>query len=115
MLAQLISLLLFALGVAATSPALFCKCTCLTNSTIIPLPQTKTCNDCNRQFCLDYHLPICNTAKEENVVTTCFQRDSVKDQFVVYVFIIATVGLLAWALVRPIIARRRAGYNTVPG
>ncbi|KAK2759332.1 hypothetical protein FQN54_002810 [Arachnomyces sp. PD_36] len=32
------------------------------------------CNDCNRQFCLDYHLPKCKGAKESDVYTTCFRE-----------------------------------------
>jgi len=117
------SLLLLTVSASATSSSslLFCKCTCFTNSTIIPLPATSNCNDCNRQFCIDYNLPICKTAKEADVVTTCFrtppsprlshaymangmahaERDSVKDKVVVCVFIFATVGLLVWAGVRP--------------
>ncbi|KAJ9197723.1 hypothetical protein DTO164E3_5577 [Paecilomyces variotii] len=59
------------------------------------------CNDCNRKFCLDYNLPICKGAKEEDVFTTCFQRDSRKDEAVVFIFIFATGGLLAWAAVKP--------------
>lgn len=59
---------------ATTSAALFCKCTCLTNSTIIPLPLTMSCNGCTRQFCLNYRLPICKSAKEEEVATTCFRN-----------------------------------------
>ncbi|KAL2003649.1 hypothetical protein VTN02DRAFT_2912 [Thermoascus thermophilus] len=59
------------------------------------------CNDCNRKFCLDYNLPVCKGAKEEDVFTTCFQRDSRKDEAVVFIFIFATSGLLAWAALRP--------------
>ncbi|PPJ51728.1 hypothetical protein CBER1_08902 [Cercospora berteroae] len=146
----------------AASPTSFCKCTCFTNSTIIPLdappssdkptePDTgtnptrlalrdaeldplaletrdilptngsenkvhgRTCADCNKQFCLSYNLPICAGATEENVLTTCFQRDSVKDQLVVWIFLIATVGLLAWATVKPWWTRWREGYGAVPG
>ncbi|EFR05155.1 hypothetical protein MGYG_08168 [Nannizzia gypsea CBS 118893] len=142
---QLQVLLLFILPllsfVSAGKPTSFCKCTCWTNSTIIPLgppgsvaplePQPRdtlsfrdfissrdnavnseaedeakdhggrTCNDCNRRFCLDQHLPKCKGAVEENVVTTCFQRDSNKDKAVVFIFIIATASLLAWAAVKP--------------
>ena len=32
------------------------------------------CNDCNRQFCLDYNLPICKGAGMEDVATTCFRE-----------------------------------------
>jgi hypothetical protein len=31
----------------------------------------KTCNDCNRQFCLSYS--FCKGEKDENVFTTCFR------------------------------------------
>jgi hypothetical protein len=105
---------LLTLFTAATS---FCKCTCFGNSTIIALsgstsaskdPTKKdssvhhgTCNDCNRKFCMDYNLPICKSAKEEDILTTCFQRDSAKDEAVVFIFITATVGLLVYAAVRP--------------
>lgn len=93
-------------SLAATS---FCKCTCFSNSTIIPLSdlpgentaKKATCNDCNRQFCLSYNLPICKDAKDADVFTTCFQRDSTKDQMIVYTFILVTCGLLIWAAVKP--------------
>ncbi len=103
--------------IAATS---FCKCTCFSNSTIIqldgtspssspntPSPDDKakktrgTCSDCNKAFCLSYHLPICKGATEEDVFTTCFQRDSIKDEAVVFIFIAATTGLLLYAAARP--------------
>ena len=86
------------------------------------------CNDCSKQFCLDYNLPICRGATEEDVMTTCFrewprrglpchlmgsvaalrvltagrlERDSNKDKAVVFLFIFMTTGLLGWALIRP--------------
>ncbi|KAJ5932678.1 hypothetical protein N7516_007167 [Penicillium verrucosum] len=144
--------------VAASTPTSFCKCTCFSNSTIIPLNPAKSetssgidhvlrfyerdslsseiehtdeyikraqkyrslsCNDCNRKFCLDYELPTCKGAKEEDVYTTCFQRDSRKDEAVVFIFIFATGGLLAWAACKPWIeryveaARERRSYIPV--
>ncbi|KAL1585673.1 hypothetical protein WHR41_06070 [Cladosporium halotolerans] len=122
----------------AASPTSFCKCTCFSNSTIIPLSSTssdrpktpakppsffsradsedkkkkpahRTCSDCTKQFCLSYNLPICSTAKEEDVFTTCFQRDSTKDQAVVFLFIGATVSLLVWSGVKPAYDRWREG------
>ncbi|KAK7525611.1 hypothetical protein IWX49DRAFT_593442 [Phyllosticta citricarpa] len=71
----------------------------------------RTCNDCNRQFCLNYNLPICKGAKEEDVFTECFQRDSAKDQAVVLIFIIATAGLLIYAALRPYIEQWREKAN----
>ncbi|TIA46226.1 hypothetical protein D6C77_10598 [Aureobasidium pullulans] len=111
-------------SLAATS---FCKCTCFSNSTIIPLTnipgestaKKATCNDCNRQFCLSYNLPICKDAKDADVFTTCFQRDSTKDQLIVFTFIFVTCGLLIWATVRPYAEtylekfRNRHSYNPV--
>ncbi|KIW19510.1 hypothetical protein PV08_00082 [Exophiala spinifera] len=73
-----------------------------------------TCSDCTRAFCLDYNLPICKGAEEEDVFTTCFQRDSLKDETVVVVFIFATAGLLGWAVVKPWIDRLREGKTFSP-
>ncbi|RMD39319.1 hypothetical protein DV735_g5807, partial [Chaetothyriales sp. CBS 134920] len=132
---------LFAVSATATGTASFCKCICFNNSTIIALnpprsssaptsPSVRsllnvadpraasdhhlTCSDCNRAFCLSYNLPICKEATENDVFTTCFQRDSLKDEMVVVLFLVATAGLLGWALVRPWIdwfkERRRPQY-----
>ncbi|KAL1624766.1 hypothetical protein SLS56_007651 [Neofusicoccum ribis] len=65
----------------------------------------RTCNDCNKKFCMEYNLPICHGAKEEDVYTECFQRDSAKDQAVVVIFITATVSLLIYAAARPYVDR----------
>ncbi|RAL07462.1 uncharacterized protein BO97DRAFT_356398, partial [Aspergillus homomorphus CBS 101889] len=135
------------------APASFCKCTCFSNSTIIPLDPEKpnsvstlsslfhlrshdatnilnsraknyrslSCNDCNRKFCLDYDLPTCKGAKEEDVFTTCFQRDSRKDQAIVFIFMIATGSLLTWAILKPWVekwleaARERRSYIPISG
>jgi len=130
----LLALLTFISSVSAASPTSFCKCTCAGNSTIVALdsPSTqkpvdsgllkerasrRTCSDCNRQFCLGYS--FCKGVQEEEVFTTCFQRDSTKDQAVVFIFILATVGLLTYAVVRPWIdqwaekARERQSYIPV--
>ena len=73
--------------------------------------KARTCNDCNKQFCLSYNLPICKGAEEGDVFTTCFQRDSTKDEVVVLLFIFATVGLLAWAAVKPWYEEWREGVQ----
>ena len=62
---------------------------------------------CNRAFCLEQHLPICKDAEEKDVFTTCFQRDSRKDQIVVLSFITGTVGLLVWSAVRKVREKRK--------
>lgn len=82
------------------------------------------CATCNRAFCLEQRLPICKGAEEKDVFTTCFQRDSRKDQIVVLTFIAGTVGLLGWAAVRKLLEKRTddrvrigdlAGYSAVGG
>lgn len=118
----------------STAPTTFCKCTCFSNSTIIPFEayspseasntnatggrKPRSCNDCTKQFCLDADLSICSEATEENVFTLCFQRDSTKDQAVIFIFIFATVGLLAWAAIKPYVVqwreRTRAKYSYTP-
>ncbi|KAL4784268.1 hypothetical protein BJX76DRAFT_327813 [Aspergillus varians] len=152
LLPLLITLLSVASSTLASSPASFCKCTCFSNSTIIPLDPAKggssslhgalnlfsridytgtqdekragnyrslSCNDCNRKFCLGYDLPTCKGAKEDDVFTTCFQRDSRKDEAIVFIFIIATGSLLIWAVIRPWVqrwieaARERRSYIPV--
>jgi hypothetical protein len=52
-------------------------------------------------------LPICKNADEKDVLTTCFQRDSRKDQIVVLTFIGVTIGLLGWAAVRKMMEKRQ--------
>ncbi|KAL2067341.1 hypothetical protein VTL71DRAFT_1766 [Oculimacula yallundae] len=114
----LLALLMLITSIAASPPS-FCKCTCFTNSTIIPLstnsqtsPSSRaassSCLTCNKAFCLAQRLPICKDAEEKDVLTTCFQRDSRKDQIVVLTFIAGTVGLLVWAGVRKVVDRRRS-------
>lgn len=65
---------------------------------------------CNRAFCLAQRLPICKDAGEKDILTTCFQRDSRKDQIVVLTFIAGTLGLLGWAAVRKVVEKRK-GLN----
>ncbi|RKF53440.1 hypothetical protein GcM3_02586 [Golovinomyces cichoracearum] len=111
-----------ALILPATSLApSFCKCTCFTNSTIIPLsshPQPLSpeqpapraplvgCVTCNKAFCLSHRLPICKDAEEKDVATACFQRDSRQDKIVVVTFIAGTVGLLVWAGIKRLLDKK---------
>ena len=68
-----------------------------------------SCNKCNRAFCLSQGIEGCKTAAEKDVFTTCFQRDSRKDQIIVLLFIVVTMGLLAWAGVRKVLEKRGSG------
>jgi hypothetical protein len=73
-----------------------------------PRADPSACSRCNRAFCLAQNLPICKGAAETDVATSCFQRDSAKDQVIVLGFIGLTVGLLGWAAGKRVLARRRA-------
>ncbi|CAK7200353.1 hypothetical protein SEUCBS139899_003047 [Sporothrix eucalyptigena] len=143
----LTALCVFIALASAYSAPTFCKCTCFTNSTIIPLgPQrpsdggssntapppanqrdtaagissspasvltsrasSSSCNQCNRAFCLDYNLPICKGAEEKDVVAMCFQRDSRKDQIIVWCFLLATGSLLGWTAVQRVLKLKDEG------
>ncbi|KAI1267917.1 hypothetical protein F5Y18DRAFT_273756 [Xylariaceae sp. FL1019] len=138
-------LLLLLLGVltsftiAASAPT-FCKCTCFKNSTLIQLGPQKSssssssgttiprspspldtrsastsCTQCTRAFCLSQHLPICADAVETDVVATCFQRDSRKDQIIVWGFILGTTGLLGWAAARRVVDIREKKKSAALG
>ncbi|KAK1546362.1 hypothetical protein CPAR01_00329 [Colletotrichum paranaense] len=112
--------------VSANSPT-FCKCTCFKNSTIVALgpqkadgeppgnapPSTRdtssssllnkraassSCSQCTKAFCLSRGIDFCSKAKDEDVQTMCFQRDSNKDRVIVWGFLLGTSGLLGWAV-----------------
>ncbi|KUI55665.1 hypothetical protein VP1G_02987 [Cytospora mali] len=74
------------------------------------------CNQCNKAFCLSQSLPICKDAADKDVVTMCFQRDSRKDQIIVWGFILGTAGLLGWAGVQKVMAMKEQGsFMGLPG
>lgn len=73
-----------------------------------------SCSQCNRSFCLSQSLPICKGAADKDVSTMCFQRDSRKDQVIVWGFILGTAGLLGWAAVQKAVDMRQRGGG-VPG
>ncbi|KAG7286445.1 hypothetical protein NEMBOFW57_008756 [Staphylotrichum longicolle] len=68
---------------------------------------SSSCKQCNRAFCLKYNLPICKDAEDKDIKTSCFQRDSHKDQVIVWGFLLGTAGLLGWAGARRVVARVR--------
>ncbi|RDA84297.1 hypothetical protein CP532_3338 [Ophiocordyceps camponoti-leonardi (nom. inval.)] len=65
-----------------------------------------SCSECTKAFCLSQGIDFCKEAKEENVVTLCFQRVSNKDRFIVWGFILVTLGLLGWAALKRIVEWR---------
>lgn len=104
----------------------YCKCTCGKVSSIIALTAPnnpdKPCIDCTRQFCLDQQLPNCPISLEDTespVSTECFQRESLKDEFIVILFLVLTGSLLLYAtvikgLLEKRRARREAQYGLLP-
>ncbi|KAI2617847.1 hypothetical protein GGR54DRAFT_607173 [Hypoxylon sp. NC1633] len=74
-----------------------------------------SCSQCTRAFCLSQHLPICKDADENDVVAMCFQRDSRKDQIIVWGFILGTTGLLGWAAAKRVVELREGKKAGVLG
>ncbi|KAG6035205.1 hypothetical protein E4U41_006171 [Claviceps citrina] len=86
-----------------------------------PRSLSTSCSECTKSFCLSQGIDFCKEAKEEDVVTMCFQRDSNKDKIIVWGFILATAGLLGWAAFKRAIEHRdqraalsRQGINYAP-
>lgn len=68
---------------------------------------SKSCSECTKAFCLSQGIDFCKDAKEDDVVTMCFQRDSNKDKIIVWGFMLGTFGLLGWAAFKRVAERRR--------
>ncbi|KAJ1955333.1 hypothetical protein IWQ62_005554 [Dispira parvispora] len=103
--------LTFTSWVEAANPISFCKCLCGQNVTIIPIspvPEKDSCTKCTKAFCFKLEPTLCEGAGTgETVSVSCFQRDSYKDEVVVWLFLLITVGLLLAALVKPYLMNRR--------
>lgn len=69
----------------------YCRCECAGNYTIL---EVALCGACELDFCAA-EVPACADTK---VVLSCFQRESVKDQVIVYGFVAGVVGLVGYAL-----------------
>ncbi|KAG5948877.1 hypothetical protein E4U53_006117 [Claviceps sorghi] len=73
---------------------------------VAPRSLSTSCSECTKSFCLNQGIDFCKEAKEEDVVTMCFQRDSNKDKIIVWGFILGTSGLLGWAAFKRAIEQR---------
>jgi hypothetical protein len=78
------------------------------------VPTSPSCAQCNRAFCLSLNLTICQgiptdappATANADVQALCFQRDSRKDEIIVWGFIVGTAGLLGWAGLRRVLESR---------
>ncbi|KAF9910720.1 hypothetical protein EC991_005705 [Linnemannia zychae] len=83
---------------------------------------SKTCGSCTKQFCLDSKPDMCKgvgTGEGDELITSCFERDSYKDQLVVYLFLTITFGLLGFAGLQPLLnglwqRRQQRSYSQMP-
>ncbi|KAG0359244.1 hypothetical protein BGZ54_010033, partial [Gamsiella multidivaricata] len=116
----------------AANPISFCKCICGQEKTITALPRdtqhpifggsSKACLACTKQYCLDNKPDMCKgvgTGEGDELITTCFERDSYKDQFIVYLFLTITFGLLGFATLQPFLKglwqrRQQHAYTSMP-
>ncbi|KAF9280406.1 hypothetical protein BGZ68_007248 [Mortierella alpina] len=119
-------------SVLAANPISFCKCVCGPEHHIIPLardPQypvfggsSKACGGCLKHLCLEQYPDMCKAVGAgdgEELVTSCFERDSYKDQFIVYLFLTITFGLLGYAGLQPFVKglwqrRQQRAYAPMP-
>ncbi|KAG6132025.1 hypothetical protein E4U28_006743 [Claviceps purpurea] len=76
------------------------------SNNVSPRSLSTSCSECTKSFCLNQGIDFCKEAKEEDVVTMCFQRDSNKDRIIVWGFILGTTGLLGWAALKRFIEQR---------
>ncbi|QPG94270.1 hypothetical protein C2857_005562 [Epichloe festucae Fl1] len=76
------------------------------SSNLAPRSVSTSCSECTKSFCLSQGIDFCKEAKEEDVATLCFQRDSYKDKIIVWGFILGTAGLLGWAAFKHVVEHR---------
>lgn len=93
-----------------------CRCSCASNYTIFELPDdglsyAQTCTNCTKKFCIAQDLDICKGFDESLVQAACFQRESMKEQFFIYLFIIITSLLLIYAALAPYFTKTRPAVN----
>lgn len=71
----------------------YCKCACTDKPSLVRVVEQ----------CLDCTLKMCQQACKEEVAdigVSCFQRESLKEQLVVYIFAAMVVGLVGVGMVR---------------
>lgn len=91
-------LLLLVHSIPAAAYTQLCRCNCGANYTVLSVP---VCTNCTRQFCIK-SVGICQKdwVTLDQVTTSCFQRESFKDKFFIYSFILVTSCLLIYASVQ---------------
>lgn len=96
------------LVVAAFSDSyqLYCKCQCDNSKTIIN--KVDKCKQCTREFCLEKDPELCEVLLDstgdssrpnkpitnDNIIISCYQVESTKDAFIVYLFLLVILGLM---------------------
>ncbi|KAF8934849.1 hypothetical protein BGZ58_005411 [Dissophora ornata] len=117
---------------SAANPISFCKCVCGQEKSITALPRdtqhplfggsSKACGACTKQYCLEIRPDMCKgvgTGEGDELVTSCFERDSYKDQFIVHLFLTITFSLLGFAGLQPFLKglwqrRQQRSYAPMP-
>lgn len=117
-LTVLLVLALFSLTAQAYTQ--ICRCDCGTNYTVVELPDeglsyTASCTNCTKKFCLAQNFTMCQGVDEVLVSASCFQRESLKEQFFIYTFIIITSGLLLYAAIAPYAQAKFGRRNSSSG
>ncbi|KAF9550551.1 hypothetical protein EC957_000225 [Mortierella hygrophila] len=132
LLLALVCLLAILQTTLAADPISYCKCVCGQEKYIVALPRdaqhpifggsSKACGSCTKKYCLDMNSDMCKdvgTGGGDELTTICFERDSYKDQFIVYLFLTITFGLLGFAVLQPFLnglwqRRQQRSYAQMP-
>ena len=102
---QLTFYLVFACSIAQAFQ-LYCKCQCNEKTIINTIDE---CKSCTKEYCLLKDSKLCEVELKEkinandveadqDIIISCYQIESLKDELIIYSFIITVLGLLAWIL-----------------
>lgn len=75
----------------------YCKCEC---NGVVLTDKIDDCAMCTSEWCLEKKADICGGSKTEEVRMSCSQKESPKEKFIVFVYVLAVAGLLAGTLVK---------------
>lgn len=74
----------------------YCKCSCAGNKVVAEI---EDCLLCTKDWCLQQKADLCGETKEVMAIL-CFQRESGKEFFIVLLFLLLVLGLLAYKLIK---------------
>ncbi|KAL6449963.1 hypothetical protein SBY92_000748 [Candida maltosa Xu316] len=77
---------------------LYCKCECNIKTIINPIEK---CKLCTQEYCLSQEDQLEGGGTEDSpkdIIISCFQVESFKESFVIYLFLTIVFGLMSYAI-----------------